>query len=422
MKIEALLRDRTKLAEEMKTIAEGAKNRGNLSRRDAAKFDELEAQIADFDSLIREAQAAEGEGYAPLDRSVVRGKSESAVLAPEDRMADYVAERRGFFPGESSLDPDEFSLGRIVRAAVTGERKHLTDAERRAMGEGSDATGGVLIPEILAASVIDRARAKSVAMAAGAVTLPMDSDKTVIARLDGGNTAIWHAENASDITASDQVWERVELAAKTVVTEQKLSRELFEDLDASAHSAIVNEIAQTIALAFDFAVFEGVAPAPVGIDTTSGVGTVSMGTNGAVPDSYAEIVRAVYAVLKENGSDPTALVAHPRDLESYALLADTTGQPLRRPDAIANLPFLSTTQLATDRDQGSSTDVCSNAYVGDFRNVILGVRPSLQIRLMTLQERYATPALQVGLLAYLRVDVAIARPEHLVKIVGLKAA
>ena len=109
----------------------------------------------------------------------------------------------------------------------------------------------------------------------------------------------------------------------------------------------------------------------------------------------------------------------PARLESYALLTDTTGQPLRRPDAIAEFPFLSTTQIRTDRDQGEAEGVAANAYVGDFSNVIVGVRPSLQVRFHVLTERYATPAFQVGLLAYLRADVAYAHPEHLVKVVGL---
>jgi HK97 family phage major capsid protein len=129
-------------------------------------------------------------------------------------------------------------------------------------------------------------------------------------------------------------------------------------------------------------------------------------------------VNAHYSNVKQNAPGSTAIVTHPRDAEILALLKDSTGQPLRLPSAIAELPILTSTQIKTDRTQGSSSDA-SNAYVGDFSQVIVGVRPSLQIRFRELVERFSDN-LQIAFLAWGRYDVAIAHPEFLTKVIGLR--
>ena len=53
--------------------------------------------------------------------------------------------------------------------------------------------------------------------------------------------------------------------------------------------------------------------------------------------------------------------------------------------------------------------------------MIVGVRPSLNVRFQILQERFSDN-LQVGILAWLRADVALAHPEHFAKVVGLRVA
>jgi HK97 family phage major capsid protein len=58
-------------------------------------------------------------------------------------------------------------------------------------------------------------------------------------------------------------------------------------------------------------------------------------------------------------------------------------------------------------------------YVGDFSTVVVGFRPSVNVRFQRLEERYSD-TLSVGLLAWLRCDVAVRRPSHLTKITGVR--
>jgi len=62
----------------------------------------------------------------------------------------------------------------------------MTDVEKRALSEGVDSAGGFLTPEILASRLIDRVRNAGKVFAAGATTVPLESDTVAFARLVSG--------------------------------------------------------------------------------------------------------------------------------------------------------------------------------------------------------------------------------------------
>jgi HK97 family phage major capsid protein len=141
-----------------------------------------------------------------------------------------------------------------------------------------------------------------------------------------------------------------------------------------------------------------------------------MGTNGAALTNYDPIVNAILALLSANASMPTAAVMSPRTLTKAALLKDTLGQPMRRPDLIANLPFLPTTSVPITQTQGTS-NVASEIIVGDFTKLMFGIRT--QLRIQILKELYLPSAGQIGFLADLRADVQLAHPQSFCEVVGV---
>jgi HK97 family phage major capsid protein len=392
---------------------------GKCSRREAAEFDRLAGEIKE---LRKQLPPDDGRQFQPGVRSS-REEHEAELLAPGDSLREWVAAGGGGFDSIGT-GQDAFSsasFGKVVRAAISGDRSKLNDAESRAMAEGVNSAGGYMLGPELSSDIVDLARASSVVFQAGARTLPMSTSTAWIPRLAAGAEANRKAEN-DPVVNSDQTWERVTLTAKTVVAQLILSTELAEDVEGTEADAVIRgDVSKALALALDLAALEadGTDPAsPLGIVATSGVNTIAMsGADGSAPASFDEIVRADFAVRQANGNPATAAVMHPRDGESYALLKDSTQQPLRRPTAIESLPFLTTSQISVTRTTGTSTDT-SHAYVGDFATVIVGVRPSLNVRLVTLNERYSD-RLQIGILAWLRADVALRRPEHMTVITGV---
>jgi transposase len=121
---------------------------------------ELEARLR---RLERSSGGAVGGGYMPADHEDGHvGRGPGMVLQRGDSWAEW-AVARGI---GRQVRPQEFSLGRLVQAMITGDRSNLTELERQAQTEGSDAAGGVLVAEEIAPTVLDLVRAKSVVVQA----------------------------------------------------------------------------------------------------------------------------------------------------------------------------------------------------------------------------------------------------------------
>ena len=195
------------------------------------------------------------------------------------------------------------------------------------------------------------------------------------------------------------------------------SRELLEDAP-NIDSALRNIFARSTSVALDQAIMFGAghgSDQPAGVFGTSGIQSVSMGTNGAAITGWTPLLDAVLALETANAGDLTAAVMAPATSRQFNGLVDSLGQPLRRPDRIANLPFMVTTSVPTTQTQGTASNA-SPILLGDFTQVFVGMRTELVISV--LQERYADTG-QIGFVLWLRADVAISRPSAMAQIVGV---
>jgi HK97 family phage major capsid protein len=305
-----------------------------------------------------------------------------------------------------------FGLGSFVRAMVLGTDRPEIKAS---LSEGTDSAGGFTVPIDLLGQLIDRMRAKAVCVQAGALTVPLETQKTSIARLASDPAVAWRAENAA-AAESDPTFEKVEFTARSLACLVKCSRELLED-SVNIEDAVLNAFAQSMALELDrVGLFgTGVAPQPRGVFNTTNVGEVSMGANGAQLTNYAKLLDALYELDIDNAAEPTAQIMHPRTSRVIDGFADTTGQPLNPPKRLADLPRLVTTTAPINQVQGTAVNA-SSIIVGDFSQMMLGVRT--QLRIEVLRERYAEN-LQYAFLAHLRADIQLAHPESFCKLVGI---
>jgi len=109
---------------------------------------------------------------------------------------------------------EQLSLGRYLRGVVVGDWRGA-DPERRAMSEGVLASGGYLVPTILSAEIIDRARNQTRVLQAGARLIPMPNRTLDVAKWVTDPTPAWHSENAA-ITPSDGTIGKVTLTAQAL--------------------------------------------------------------------------------------------------------------------------------------------------------------------------------------------------------------
>jgi HK97 family phage major capsid protein len=355
-------------------------------------------------------QRGDGDDTAHRPGTVER-YAEGVPLTRSQTFEGYVRARN--LASESDVrEPLDF--GKYVRGMVTGNWRGA-DPEKRAMAEGTTTAGGYFIPTLVSSQIIDLARAKAVCMDMGAQIVPMENEKLNVAKWTGDPTAAWKSENIQAAT-SDPTVGVVSLVAQALTSLTVVSRELLEDVDGIGDT-LLNAFAKAFALKFDQAMLRGTgtAPEPRGIKNTSGItATAWGGANGASP-TWDMIVDNV-GILQDANETVSGIVSAPRLGRSLSKLKATTNDYIDPPASVGGIPQAYSTQIPTNLTVGTSTD-CTEVYIGDFNQLILGARTQLVIT--PLVERYADYG-QVGFLAWARADVAVARPAAFNLLTGVR--
>lgn len=339
----------------------------------------------------------------------VNGNKPTPVVMPGASQANEPTIGRIFAKGQSieeyvrrqGNDPHaNISLGEICKSmALGGGRPEI----RAALAEGTDSAGGYTVPSILSSQLIDMLRAKSTVFAAGAQTMTLETGKsTTLAAIASDPVSGWRAENAS-VSTSDMTFSPISFTPKTLGVIVTASRELVED-SLNLQTAIMTSLSKSFAAEIDRAALigSGTSNQPKGVSLMSGVGSVSMGTNGLAPTNFDQLVQAVGTLRTANASDPTAYICHPRTDQEYNLLKDSQNRPLIPPDVVGRIPRLVTSKLSITETQGSA-NTASRIIMGNFADLVIGIRHQVSIEL--LREKYAD-VLQYGFLCFARIDVA----------------
>jgi HK97 family phage major capsid protein len=436
---------RGELVRQMRALhTKAAETRRELTADEGAEFDRLDLEQGRLAEEIRTEQPTfAGRVFSGRDgldalehdlrshttdsgrRPEIRGEyaagpsdDEVRVLAPRERMFDYIASRARLPEG---IRAEQLSLGRAVRAIARGEWRGA-EAERRAMGTSTVGAGGAItLPGVLSGRVIDLARSRARVIQAGALTVPMETQELAYARLASAPTASWKAENAAG-DVSDASFERLTLRARTLMALVKMSVELAEDAINGA-SAIEQAMAAALALKLDYAALRGGASGegsimPLGVRATPGVNTIAV---NAVLGGFDYFSRAVEAIQTANGpEDGLAVILSTRESGSIDRMKDGEGQPIKGPASWERMGKYPTTQIPVNLGGGTNE---SEAYVGDWSQLVIGMRTELQIEASRVAADTSSSAmrnLQVWLRAYLRADVLVTRETWFTVLTGIK--
>jgi HK97 family phage major capsid protein len=359
------------------------------------------AEHSQFESLMEQLRSDD------LKREAVNGTTISANPHPEPQKKYRSHERLA----DAYQGANDLSLDRVIRGIATGYWDGA-EAEKRAMSEGTATAGGHLVPAPLAARVIDKARSQSVAVQAGASTVPMDSETLKYATVTGDPTIAIVGEGSA-ISDSDFTFGSSTLTAFKLASLHFVSLELLEDAN-NLESFIESSLAEQFALGMDNQVLNGTgSSAPTGILNTSGINSVAV--SGALAN-YDKFSDAVGEIRKDNFYNPLGMVIHPRDVAALDKLKDTTNQPLVPPQSYSALNMFQSSQLAIDGGSGSDE---SNIIIGDFSELLLGMRTELRLEI-SREAKDAFEKGQVAIRAYMRFGVSIPRPTAFCKLTGVQ--
>lgn len=400
-----------------------------ISRDGRHRLEHLE-KVADLTEDERNAQFEEQQRRTP---SPVPGRNDDenstrdgVPLARSASFRDWVhtrsaQDRNAWNTGDRGLD-----AGRYLRGLFTGDWSGA-DAERRAMAEGTLATGGYAVPSTIAAQIVDLARNKTRVLQAGATLVPMASRVVNVPVWAGDVTPAWRAENAP-VVEDDAALGSVRLSARSLAAITKASLELMQDSTAQLEQALLESTAARFAVSVDYAALYGdgtpspangdplaLADSPVGVKNTTGVTKTALATNGAAL-TYDHLIDGIGRRADAN-EDVTAAIMSPRSLRTLAKAKDTAGNYLRVPEVLADVPRLDSNQVPNNLTQGTGTNT-SDVFLGDWSRLLIGVRTDLQI--IPLKERYADNG-QLGFLFWWRGDVAVSRPSAFEVLTGALA-
>lgn len=308
------------------------------------------------------------------------------------------------------------------------ERDVIEATTAKAQTSGVSADGGALVPNEVAADIIDRLRPMSVLMNAGISEMNFSGiGKYELPRVTGSTSAYWLGE-LDTITDSQAAFDRVSLTPKKVAALVHMSRELLYDANQSVENFLRNDMAQQLALAIDIKGLrgDGLNDTPLGILNTVGINSVT-GANGtqAVWQTFDDLIAALEDADALGGR--LKFISNPRVFR--ALRGQTSlefsgqvapgGEPLMMPlvsDAklreLLGYDFGATTQIPKNKTKGSGSAL-SELYFGDWSQLILGRWGGLELDASdTAGDNFKNYGYSIR--AVTRVDFAVRQPKAFV--------
>ena len=327
-------------------------------------------------------------------------------------------EHKALKPGERLFEGSEqFSVGKILAAKVTGDLKGLNDFERKAISEGIGSEGGWLISEPVSAQIIDMSRNQMCVMKAGAKTINMTAPELRLVSIIGDPTAEFRKENA-EITESQWELAPINLKAMSVGCLVRASREILADAQNSG-TMLNSAMATSIAQAMDLATISGNGVnSPRGLDHTDGVNLIELAANGAALTDYDPFSEACEAIAGHNGIATAVLYSPRTHFALDRLKAATTNQPLTPPQSFKDLKKYHTNQIGIADTQGTASNA-SKAFIGDFSQVLYGIRQQVRMEMTTQGGSGTFAKVQALIRLTCRFDIAILRPSFFTKISGI---
>jgi HK97 family phage major capsid protein len=336
--------------------------------------------------------------------------------------------------GDNRLDAEVRQVGLIdvIRAQMGGTdtaagraREVSAELARRAgrqpqgafwhMGERrvieSTGTGAnVVATNLDAAAFINRLYAATRVRQLGATVLNGLVGNVDIPKLAGSTTAGWVAEG-SPLTASDATFTQVQLKPKTAGIVAEYSRNMLLQATPDIEALLRADMARMLAITLDQAAVSGpgTGNAPTGVLSTSGIGTVALGTDGA-PLAYDNFVDLMGQVQDQNAElGALAFLTNYKVRRAAQKLKTTTNEPLGEAVVFQNMPRAFTTGVPSNLTKGSGTNLSALLY-GNWSDLLIGMWSELDI-LVNPYDSTSYLAGNVKIRAMMSVDIEVRHPE-----------
>lgn len=376
-------------------------------------YEAARVELRTYNTKAKEdTMASTTEAQAPAEATTAAPAPEPVTV--EERTEPPAEERAA--PGSLRVEDRTAAAGEPVEDRVRDALREVRRGEARAL-----TTASTLAPGELSSFLFDKLRARSVALASGIRVIATDKDTVTFPRLTADVAPGWVAE-AATIPAGDPTLDSITATPRKLAHRVEFSNEVIEDSEPSALDVVRDNLVAAMALKLDLGIYEGSGTAPEirGLKNVSGIGSVSMGTNGAALtnlDPFADAMR----LLETANARPGAIVMHPRTWGAVRKLKDSQGRYLvgsgsgDAPATIFGVPVFVTSQLSIAETQGTSTNA-SSAYVYAPGEVYLVRRRDIEVE---LDRSRLFDSDQSELRGRMRADLIVPNPTAVCRIAGI---
>jgi HK97 family phage major capsid protein len=273
---------------------------------------------------------------------------------------------------------------------------------------------------LLAGSFIEALRTRMMVAQLGATMLEGLVGDVAIPRQTNPAATFWVGETSATTEAS-VTFDQVTMSPKTISTRVDFGWLLLHQSTPTVDGLIRDDLQNAIARAIDLAALHGTGASsqPRGIASTSGIGSVTGGADGAVP-TWANIVALETAVANSNADGAsTAYLVNSRtrgklkNVLKNATATDATylWEPLPGPDGMGVLNGYRagvSNQVSNALTNGTSTTVCSAIFFGNWADLLIGSWSGLEL----LTNPYTQAANRIiEVYAHQALDIAVRHPE-----------
>lgn len=288
----------------------------------------------------------------------------NALANPADRHAQEAASYEREVSDETAKRYGRSPAGFLVPNEVLN----------RDLTVGTNADGGFLVEtELDSGSFIDLLRNKSAIIGQGGATMLQGLQGMVaVPKMSSSSTAYWVGEGSAP-TESQQAFEQINLAPKTVGAFVDYSRRLLLQSSIGVETMIREDLARVLALEIDRAAIYGTGSSnqPKGIKNVTGVGSVTIAGGAGTYGTFAEYIAAETSVAAANaeiGSMRYIISANARGALKSTEKATNTGMFVYEDDRINGYEALVSNQLAN-----------SDAIFGATNNLLCGMWSGLDL-------------------------------------------
>ena len=191
----------------------------------------------------------------------------------------------------------------------------------------------------------------------------------------GSMTAQWLAEGAS-ASVSKSTFARVTMTPHRNAIIGAFSKDLLRQTSIDVEQIVWNKIQQAHAELLESAAIAGTGSSnqPTGILSTTGIGSVAIGTNGG-PITWAKVVELETKVNAANGNrGKLAYLTNAKVIGDLKTIerASNTARFLLEGDRLNGYPIEWTNLVPSNLTKGTSTSKCSAMVFGNFEDLYIG--------------------------------------------------